>query len=206
MREPDDRLAHLESYQALPLPLRRAVRLHLVHGLAVSEAMRLAGRDRNVKRDWNQPAVQAVLTEWGNNPDAADDWPNRVLELECWEMEQARAGPAIPIPPQIAPEQKAGSPAPSTDPRPPGQNQAFSGQTDPDRCQICGLILCSCPRPVVLGTDSSVDPADLFPGLNNPLGGPKGPSSLDFWRLQAQDEADERAALLKRISSREPRF
>jgi hypothetical protein len=64
MRDPDDRLSRLDSYQALPLPLRRAVRMHLIHGIPVPEAMRLARRDRNVKRDWGQPAVQTVLTAY----------------------------------------------------------------------------------------------------------------------------------------------
>lgn len=63
------------------------------------------------------------------------------------------------------------------------------------------------PEPIILGgTESGVDIADLFPGLLRSIDGNKGPSSADLWLQQDRQDAEEREALIRQLSSREPKF
>jgi hypothetical protein len=73
------------------------------------------------------------------------------------------------------------------------------------RCPNCALILCGChrgetaptrPEIVLGGTDSGIDPKDLFPGINQQLT-KGGPSTADLWREQRSIEEAERESLLR---------
>lgn len=206
MREPDDRLSRLDSYQGLPLPLRRAVRLHLIHNLPVKEAMRLAGRDRNVNRDWNRPAVQAALAEYGS-PDT--DWVAKLAEIEALM--------APPDPPKML-ESAPGAVSPphtSTSDSLPlrkslrcqndelellqtkvltdGEKQPQFGLTDPQPPETAQT------GEVILGGEYGIRALDLFPGITG--------ENVQFWRQTADAEADERRRLIALLQSRdEPTF
>ena len=175
MREPDDRLAGLESYQALSLPLRRAVRLHLVHGVPPMEAMRLSGRERNAKRDWSQTAVQTVLKEYTDQP---EDWQAR---LEALKLDPGPPAVLIPQKPlETAPELRQD--APGTTAELPKQPEYPPKRPEPAQDRV----------PV--STDVSVD--QLFEGVRWAVN-KAGQSSLDIWREQAQAEAEERERLIR---------
>lgn len=180
MREPDDRLARLESYQALPLPLRRAVRLHLVHGVPALEAMRLSGRERNAKRDWNQSAVQTVVREYTDQP---EDWEARLAALKE-EPPEPLCPPPTKKPLEIAPESLQDAPGPTAE-------QPKQPEYPPN-----------CPNTAQDTIDPKVEtdvPVDrLFEGIRWPLND-AGLTSLDIWRRQAADEEAERQRLIAAI-------
>lgn len=66
------RLVRLKSYEALPEDLRRAILLHVLHGIDGAEACWYVGRN-NGRRDWERQQIQAVLADYRTD-DTDNDW------------------------------------------------------------------------------------------------------------------------------------
>jgi hypothetical protein len=202
----ESRLTALPSYRALTGSQQSLVRLVLIDGLKPLRACAVLGL-ANPTRTWNTAKVQAVVTAYGN-PELETDWERRLAAIREDDTPNLTA--------QDAPESRQDGfrataetirvpePAPKPTPEPPAPPPTAK-PPDPDRCPTCRLVLCHCPRPVVLGGTSTVDPADLFPNVNAEI--MKGVTVKDLWRRQAADEREYRESLIRELLGRsEPSF